>query len=146
MITDNKSVNNYSLINLIVPVNSPATQFNFADQPQLRGKKIERLVLYSDTVVSKNQDGVASFPATYFSAYWLVIYYNQHENFRLPLWHLCNHLYGGGGASITDYVNSNGYIPLNDVNIIWEKSYIKGYGALSPGENLSLNIGVYYKD
>jgi hypothetical protein len=142
MIFDNKRITNYSLVSIPVPAAGAYSNFNFPDQPQLRGRKIEKISLYTAAQIAVSPDGMNVTTGVICEQCWLVLYINGREDIKLPLLSLINLT----SNSVSAYVNANGYIPLNDVQIIWEKSYIKAPGTVGflTGNNAFI-MGVFYK-
>lgn len=141
MFFDNKRVVNYSLVSLPVQSAGTYTNFNFPDQPQLRGKKVERVTAYSGEAIPRTPDGGVVAQSGDISQCFLVLYIDGREDIKIALPHLCTLSSVTGGT----VVNYNSYIPLNDVNIIWEKSYVKAPNGLTLVANSAFLFGVFYK-
>ena len=141
MFYDNKRVSNYSLVS--IPVQSAGTylNFNFPDQPQLRGRKVERITSYSGEAIPRSPDGGVVATSGEISQCYLVLYIDGREDIKISLSNICTLSSVTGGTVI----NINSYIPLNDVNIIWEKSYVKAPGGLTLVANSAFIFGVFYK-
>jgi hypothetical protein len=141
MFYDNKRVSNYSLVSIPVATAGTYLNFNFPDQPQLRGRKVERIVNYNQSQVPTSPDGQAVIPAASVQQCYLVLYINGREDIKISLVHLST-LASNTGAVL---INNNGYIPLQDVNIIWEKSYVKAPRGIAVAANSAICFGVFYK-
>lgn len=141
MFFDNKRISNFSLVEIPVQTAGTYLNFNFPDQPQLRGKKVEKIAFYGEAQLNFSPNGGAAVTNANLQKCWLVLYINGREDIKIPVISLINITSNTAGT----FVNNNGYIPLNDVNIIWEKSYVKApIGATVPA-NTSFMFGVFYK-
>lgn len=141
MYYDNKRVSNYSLVSIPVGTAGTYLNFNFPDQPQLRGRKVERIVSYNSAQLPTSPDGQALIPPADLQHCYLVLYIDGREDIKISLPHLST-ISSVSGASV---VNVNGYVPLQDVNIIWEKSYVKAPRGIAVAANSAFCFGVFYK-
>lgn len=141
MLYDSKKVSKYALAQ--IPINSNSTKYTFPDQPQLRGKKIQKIVCYYDVLCPKSPDNIALVKPGALIEGFLVLYVDEREDIKIPLYHLVTQT----NITETAYYTNNGYIPLNDLKIVWEKSYVlcpAGY-TLTAAQEVFV-FGVFYAD
>jgi hypothetical protein len=141
MFFDNKRISNFSLVELPVQTAGTYLNFNFPDQPQLRGRKVERITFYGEAQCGFSPNGNAAITNTVLSRAFLVLYVNDREDIKMPIGSLINITSNTAGT----FVNNNGYIPLNDLQVIWEKSYVKAPQGATVVANSSWMFGVFYK-
>lgn len=141
MFYDNKRVENFSLVT--IPINAAGTNFTFPDQPNLRGKKVQKIAAYMADQYPTSPENIPLVDVNAMERCFLVLYVNEREDIKIPL----SHLFTTSSTTGLAWVNNNGYIPLADLNIMWSKSYIKApttYTPTNPQEVFML--GVFYKD
>jgi|688.fasta_scaffold137772_1 hypothetical protein len=142
MFFDSKRVSKFSLAQ--IAINSPGTKFYFPDQPQLRGKKMQKIVCYFDVLYPKNPDNITVIDQNAMLNGFLILYVNGRDDIKMPLYHLVTQTQPGIGGS---FFTNNGYIPLSDLPIVWEKSYVlvpSIYTPVAPQETFM--FGVFYAD
>jgi hypothetical protein len=140
MFYDNKRVENFSLVT--IPITAAGTNFIFPDQPQLRGKKIQKIVVYFNDQYPKSPDNISLVDSSAMDRCFLILYVNEREDLKIPLSNLITTSTITGLAQ----VNNNGYIPLADLNIMWSKSYVKAPTTYTPTGTEVFQFGVFYKD
>jgi hypothetical protein len=141
MFYDSKRIKNYSFVTLPVQSAGTYSQFNFPDQPQLRGKKVDKINFYSAAQVPYSPDGGTGITTNTLINSWLVLYIGDREDIKIPLLSLINITSATAGT----VVNNNGYIPLQDLSIVWEKSYIRCPNSVIVTANTAFMFGVFYK-
>lgn len=142
MLFDNKRVSKFSLAP--ITVNAPGTKFYFPDQPQLRGKKIQKVVCYFDTLYAKSPDNIALITQAAMNDGFLILYVNGRDDIKMPLYHLVTQTQPATAGS---FFTNNGYIPLFDLPIIWEKSYVLVPSIYTPTTAQEVFLfGVFYAD
>jgi hypothetical protein len=142
MFYDSKRVANFSLVS--INVTAVGNRWYFPDQPQLRGKKIQKIVAYDDRVVPFSPDNIPVTAAGSLVDIFLVLYVNDREDIKMPGAHLLTQTSGISAAATQ---NVNGYVPLNDLPIIWEKSYVNAPGTYTPFAPQEVFLfGVFYAD
>ena len=142
MFFDSKRVSKFSLAQ--IAINSPGTKFYFPDQPQLRGKKMQKIVCYFDALYPKNPDNITVIDQNAMLNGFLILYVNGRDDIKIPLYHLVTQTQPGIAGS---FFTNNGYIPLADLPIVWEKSYVlvpSIYTPVAPQETFM--FGVFYAD
>lgn len=140
MLYDSKRLSKFSLAQ--IPINAAGTKFYFPDQPNLRGKKIQKITAYHNNLYPKTPDGINIVDVTSFYIGFLVLYVNGREDLKIPLYHLTTQT-----STFSDvYFTNNGYIPLFDLPIVWEKSYILCPTTYTPTGQEAWQFGVFYQD
>jgi hypothetical protein len=119
------------------------TKFYFPDQPQLRGKKIEKVSAYFNGLYPVNPDNVNVINANALYNGFLILYVNNREDIKIPLYHLVTQT---ASASSDTYFSNNGYIPFNELPIVWEKSYVLVPSGYTSATQEAFMFGVFYKD
>lgn len=145
MFFDNKRVSNFSLVT--ISITAAGTKWYFPDQPQLRGKKIQKISVYGDLLLTKSPDNVTIVTQSVLSKAFLIAYVNGREDIKIPLIHLSSNTGNMtvGGPAIMQ--NTNGYIPLYELPIVWEKSYIQAPTTYTPTAAQEVfMLGVFYQD
>jgi len=142
MYYDSKRVSKFSLVS--ISVTAVGNKWYFPDQPQLRGKKIQKIVAYDDRLIPFSPDNVPLIQGGSFADIFLVLYVNDREDIKMP----CSHLFTQTSAiSASAVQNNNGYIPLFDLPIVWEKSYVNAPGSYTPlNPQEVFMFGVFYAD
>jgi hypothetical protein len=141
MYFDNKRVSKFSLVS--INITAAGNKWYFPDQPQLRGKKIEKIVAYDDRLMPFSPDNIPLVTGV-LSQLFLILYVNDREAIKMPCVHLVTQTSNINPAFV---YNNNGYIPVADLPVIWEKSYINApatYTPVSPQEVFM--FGVFYAD
>jgi len=141
MFYDNKRVSKFSLAQ--IAINATGSKFYFPDQPQLRGKKIQKISCYFTELYQKSPDNIQLIQGVAINEGFLILYVNGRDDIKMPLFHLVTQTSTNPG---TFYTN-NGYIPLFDLPIVWEKSYVlipNSYALTAPQE--AFMFGVFYAD
>lgn len=141
MFFDNKRISNYCLVELPVQTAGTYLNFNFPDQPQLRGRKIERIAFYGEAQCGFSPNGGVAITNAIISRSFLVLYVGDREDIKMPISSLINITSNTAGT----VVNNNGYIPLQDLAVVWEKSYVKAPQGATVVANSSWMFGVFYK-
>lgn len=142
MFYDSKRVANFSLVS--INVTAAGNKWYFPDQPQLRGKKIQKIVAYDDRVLPFSPDNIPTTAAGALVDIFLVLYVNNREDIKMPCGHLLTQTSGTSAAATQ---NVNGYVPLNDLPIIWEKSYVNAPATYTPFAPQEVFLfGVFYAD
>jgi hypothetical protein len=142
MFYDSKRVANFSLVS--INVTAVGNKWYFPDQPQLRGKKIQKIVVYDDRVVPFSPDNIPTTAAGGLVDIFLVLYVNNREDIKMPCCHLLTQTSGTSAAATQ---NVNGYVPLNDLPVIWEKSYVNAPASYTPFAPQEVFLfGVFYAD
>lgn len=142
MLFDNKRVQKFSLAQ--IALNAAGTKFYFPDQPQLRKKKIQKVTCYFDLLYAKNPDNIPLINQNAMTDGFLVLYVNGRDDIKIPLFNLVTQTQPGSAGS---FFTNNGYIPLFDLPIVWEKSYVivpSIYTPTFPQETFM--FGVFYAD
>ena len=67
MMLNKFSTNNYQLVEVVIPANTNSSRIYFADQPRLRGKKIELVEWYDPAFVNPAPSGLNTALATLLS-------------------------------------------------------------------------------
>jgi hypothetical protein len=142
MFYDSKRVSKFSLVS--ISVTAVGNKWYFPDQPQLRGKKIQKIVAYDDRIMPFSPDNVPLIQGGSFADIFLILYVNDREDIKMP----CSHLFTQTSAiSASAVQNNNGYIPLFDLPIVWEKSYVNAPGSYTPLTSQEVFMfGVFYQD
>lgn len=141
MFFDNKRVSKFSLAQIATKANG--TKFYFPDQPQLRGKKIQKISCYFYGLYLRNPDNIQLVQSTALRDGFFIGYVNGREDIKIPLYHLVTQT----GLSGDTFYTNNGYIPLFELPIVWEKSYVlipNGY-TLTAAQEVFM-FGVFYQD
>jgi hypothetical protein len=141
MLFDNKRLTKFALAS--ISINSAGSKFYFPDQPNLRGKKIQKIAAYHRAIYPRTPDNIPLVQATAFQNSFLIAYVSGREDLKIPLYHLTTQTNLNGNTFFTN----NGYIPLFELPIVWEKSYILcsiGYTPVDPQE--AWQFGVFYQD
>ena len=139
MITTGNNLNRFE--NVTVTVSGGGTQFNFPDQPNLRGVPIDCITTYYFEQIPQTPNGQNLLYSLDLASSFLVLYVKDEEYIRIPMTHLVNNYTPAGGLG---FINGNGYIPLGGLNIIWSKSYVK-YPTANPLLEGAFMFGVFYK-
>ena len=140
MLLNKQATSNYQLVELLVPANSPNQRFNFADQPLLRDKAIEKIECYNFGAVLQSPQGYAvGLPTP--NAYVTFATENGNEFIQnISAIELNGTLSYSGGFTTT-----NGGFTIGLRKIVFPKSYIT-YSAPAPvGTAYSFVFGIYYK-
>lgn len=142
MLLNKQATSNYQLVELIVPANSPNQKFNFADQPLLRDKAIEKIEYYLGANLlqhapSGNTSGTAATPNVYLT-------FADQNGFEfiqnMPIMEIF-----GLGDTTSVYNTKNGGFDIGLRKIVFPKSYVT-YSASTPvGTTYSICFGIYYK-
>jgi hypothetical protein len=141
MLFNNKRLTKFALVS--ITFNATGTKFYFPDQPNLRGKKIQKITAYHRAIYPKTPDNVTLVQATAFQNSFFVAYVNGEDAVKMPLYHLTTQTNLNGN---TFYTN-NGYIPLFDLPVVWEKSYILSSTGYTPNvAQEAWQLGVFYQD
>ena len=133
--------------NVTVPIGTGGTQFNFPDQPDLRDARLDAISVYYGQMLPLTPTGANVPGYDTMRQLYLVLYVSEVEFIKIPLTHLVTQMAPNVG-SITSAtgINSNGYLPLGGIKVIWSKSYVKALGGtFYPGANYSFMFGVFYK-
>jgi hypothetical protein len=141
MLFDNKRLSKFALAQ--IQINATGTKFYFPDQPNLRGKKIQKITAYFYGLYLKNPDNIALVQSQALRDGFLIAYVNGREDIKIPLYHLVTQT----GLSGDTFYTNNGYIPLFELPIVWEKSYVlvpNSY-ALTAAQEVFM-FGVFYQD
>jgi hypothetical protein len=140
MLYDSKPVRYFTLVQLYTRTSGNTTNYKFPDQPELRGKSIEKIVTYNELQVPRTPDNNVVINLADISGAYLVLYVNEREDIKISLTHLvCSSV--SSGATFT---SNNGYLPLKDIKVEWSKSYVKVPSGI-PIVNDSFIFGVFYK-
>jgi hypothetical protein len=136
-------VQNFELIEIVVPQSSTGTKFFSGDQPQLRFVSLLNLVCYTtDTCTNSILSGNPLLSTANLKNTYLVLYYNDRESVnRIPV--LSLNPQGTTTASSSWVYNIT---PFAGQQIQWSKSYIQtptAYSSIS-GSSFSVCFGVYY--
>jgi len=136
-------VQNFELIEIVVPQSSTGTKFFSGDQPQLRFVSLLNLVCYTtDTCTNSILSGNPLLSIANLKNTYLVLYYNDRESVnRIPV--LSLNPQGTTTASSSWVYNIT---PFAGQQIQWSKSYIQtptAYSSIS-GSSFSVCFGVYY--
>ena len=142
MFYDSKRVSKFTLVS--ISVTAPASKLYFPDQPQLKGKKIQKIVAYDDRLIPFSPDNIPLIQGGSLGDVFLILYVNDREQIKMP----CSHLLTQTSALNASAVqNNNGYIPIYDLPIIWEKSYVNAPGSYTPLNPQEVFLfGVFYQD
>lgn len=141
MLYDSKRLNKFSLAQ--IAFNAAGTKFYFPDQPQLRGKRIQKISAYNYNLMLRNPDGIPPVQVSAFTNSFLILYVNGREDIKIPLYNLTTQT----GVNPGTFYTNNGYIPLFDLPIVWEKSYVlcpTTYTPTAPQE--AWVFGVFFQD
>jgi len=141
MLYDNKKVSKFCLAQ--IPINQNGTRFNFPDQPQLRGKRVQYVTAYFNNLYPLNPDGIALVQSSAILEGFLILYVNGRDDIKMPLYHLVTQ----SNAMSQSYFTNNGYLPIANLPIVWEKSYVlvpNGYSLTALQEVFM--FGVFYAD
>lgn len=142
MFFDNKRVSKFSLAQ--IAFNAAGTKFYFPDQPQLRGKKIQKVTCYFDTLYAKNPDNIALITSVAMNEGFLVLYVDGRDDIKIPLFNLVTQAQPNSANS---FFTNNGYIPMFDLPIVWEKSYVLVPTTYTPtAAQETFMFGVFYQD
>jgi hypothetical protein len=142
MIYDNNPVSNFKLVQVLTTNNSNSTNYQFPDQPELRDRKIEKISFFDLSLIGTTPNNVIPVTQAISKECFLVLYVNEREDIKIPLTTLISSI-GNAGAAL--YSSVNGYIPLNDIKIVWSKSYIKNPKGTAITGNRGFIFGVFYK-
>jgi hypothetical protein len=142
MIYDSKPVSNFKLLQVLTTNNSNSTNYQFPDQPELRDRKVEKISMYNTSLIGTTPNNITPVSQTITTQCFLVLYVNEREDIKIPLSSLVNTIGLAGGAL---YSSVNGYIPLDDIKIVWSKSYIKNPKGTVITGNQGFIFGVFYK-
>jgi hypothetical protein len=141
MFFDTKAVSYFTLVQINTAAGAATTNYQFPDQPELRGRKIQKIVAYNDQQVPSTPNNIPVVTLANLSESYLVLYVNEREDIKMSLTHLVSSTSSTGAT----FATNNGYLPLNDLNIIWSKSYVKvPSGNLITG-GASFIFGVFYR-
>lgn len=142
MFFDSKPIKNYALVQVPTLSGTGGSFFTIPDQPELRGRQVEKIVAYNNEMVSATPSGQNVVTVANVNAAYLVLYVNEREDIKISLVHLIS----SNNASGTIYGSNNGYIPFANLNIVWSKSYVKvPNGTIVPAANQAFLFGVFYK-
>lgn len=146
MLYDSKRVDKFCLVTIQITVTG--NKWYFPDQPQLRGKKIQRIVYYDAAIVPKSPDNVPTIIPGAFKDQFLILYVNNRDDFKMPLSNLFTlNTVPALAAGAICVVNNNGYTPLNNLPIVWEKSYVNAPLSYTPTTAQEVFMfGVFYTD
>lgn len=139
MIYNTKALERFE--NVTVPTGTGGTQFNFPDQPNLRGVPVHAISVYWSMFLTP--DGAQLPDISIIKQSFLVLYVKNDEYIRIPLSHLITN-YASGNSTSSIPVNSNGYIPMGGLHVIWSKSYVKVPAGYTPTDTRSFMFGVFY--
>lgn len=142
MFYDNKAVKNFKLVQVQTSSNTGGTKYIFPDQPELRNRAIEKITTYPNEIVGNTPNNATPVGQSITTACYLVLYVNEREDIKIPLTSLVSSIGLPTGAL---YANVNGYVPLNDIKVIWSKSYVACPSGLAIAGNRSFIFGVFYK-
>ena len=146
MLATTKNSRYYQSVSVIVPANSTAPgSFYFPDLPNLRNKKIEKISVYNYATVPHTPDNILVTSVGQNIDSYLVLYVNEREYIKMPLSHLQNITTSSTGSRT--FLTVDGYAPLNNLDVIWSKSYVKwvNSGTTSPGTPSAYFFGIWYK-
>ena len=133
-------INNYELIECVVPYQSGATRFTFNDQPQLRFVNTLAISTYYDTSLRRSPLSNNKTPFfTEFINASIVLYYDDKEAVdRMPVSAL-NNIQGNGIFDRAAFAGQT---------IVWAKSYLAFGQPIQNWGNytgpISFMFGVYY--
>ncbi len=143
------TITRFELVNLNAPAGSTVQRYYFPDQPNLRDKKTFAISAYYTNIMQYALDNTELVTELDFRHSFLVLYCinadnpNGVEAIKLPCVKLNSLDYDRTGGF---YIyNVNGYIPLNDIKIIWEKSYIQMSVPPTNAAAFAWQFGVFYK-
>jgi hypothetical protein len=143
------TISRFELVNLNAPAASTVQRYYFPDQPNLRDKKTFAISAYYNNTMQYALDNTALVNEFDFRYSFLVLYCVNSDNpngveaIKLPCSKLNSINYDRLVASYL--VNVNGYTPLNDIQIIWEKSYIQMSVPPTNAAAFAWQFGVFYK-
>lgn len=142
MLLNKQSTSNYQLVELLVPANSPNQRFNFADQPLLRDKAVEKIEWYFNQFVNRAPSGTANNTAANTNVYVTFADQSGFEFIQnIPIWEL----QALGDSTVNNYNTKNGTFNIGLRKIVFPKSYIT-YNITSPVViPYSILFGIYYK-
>jgi hypothetical protein len=141
MFYDSKRLSKFALAQ--IAINAAGTKFYFPDQPNLRGKKIQKISAYHKNIYPATPDNITLVDVTVFYNAFLVLYVNGREDLKIPLFHLTTQT----STNSDVYYTNNGYIPLFELPIVWEKSYILVPTGYTPSvAQEAYMFGVFYQD
>lgn len=149
MLYDQKPLDRFELVNIVVPASSTQTQFFFPDLPNLRNAKVDKITSNCNMEIPQSPDGDPLVAVTeYYNAY-LVLNIGNSEYIRMPLinTNVISGVIGGNVVTPSAYramKNTNGYIPIANLPVYWSKSYIKLVQANSSVIKFAFQLGVYY--
>jgi hypothetical protein len=149
MLFDQKPLDRFELVNIVVPASSTLNQFFFPDLPNLRNAKVDKITSNCNMEIPRSPDNdplVAK--SEYYNAY-LILNIGNSEYVRMPLinTNVITGIIGGDLVNDLQYRtmrNTNGYIPIANLNVYWSKSYIKLVQANSSVIRFAFQLGVYY--
>lgn len=140
-----KIIQRYELVNIDVNANETNTRFYFPDQPQLRGRKIWQITAYNNTQMFVSPDNVNLAGIDDIkNAFLILVNSIGREVVRVPLVSLVNIVYNSVNNSAL-LINHNANMPLDDITIVWEKSYIQLATAAITQTAFTYQFGVFYK-
>jgi hypothetical protein len=141
MLFDNKRLSKFAWAQ--IQINATGTKFYFPDQPNLRGKRIQKITAYFYGLYLRNPDNIQLVQSGALRDGFFIGYVNGREDIKIPLYHLVTQT----GLSADTFYTNNGYIPLFELPIVWEKSYVlipNSYALTAPQEVFM--FGVFYQD
>jgi hypothetical protein len=141
MLFDQKPLDRFELVNIVVPASSTLTEFYFPDLPQLRTAKIQAISFYCDiSTMTKDINNVNLITVNDATATFLTLYSGNKEAIQnLPLYKLINTTQGLVG-------NNDGLFQFDNLVVDFSKSYVQFANTYVPTSVLpySFNFGVYY--
>lgn len=140
-----KIIQRFELVNININAAETLTRFYFPDQPQLRGRKIWQITAYNFSQMAVSPDNVELARIDDIrNAFLVLVDITGREIIRVPMVALTNIIYNRQGA-LDLIVNQNANLPLNDVTIVWEKSYIQLAASPITQTAFTYQFGVFYK-
>lgn len=135
-----QSVTRFQLVELQIPANTPNNRINFVDQPNLRGRKIERIEWYDSAIVNPAPSGISTVLAN--ASCFLTL--SDENGFEfvagIPIYELA-----ALNQTFFSSTPFNGGLPLDPRVISFPKSYISFSSSSPVGTARSIIFGVYFK-
>jgi hypothetical protein len=139
MMLNKFSSNNYQLVELVIPAGTNSSRFYFADQPRLRGKKIELIEWYDPSLVGPSPGGFVTTLAT--NNVFLTLCDQSGFEFvsDMPIYEI-----NGLKRIAAGPTTLNGNFALEPKIINFTKSYVSFSSSAPAGQARSIVFGFYF--
>lgn len=139
MMLNKFSTNNYQLVEVVIPANTNSSRIYFADQPRLRGKKIELVEWYDPAFVNPAPSGLNTALATNNVFFTLCDVTGFEFVSDMPIYEI-----GGIKQIAAGNTTLNGNFALEPRVINFTKSYISFSTSAPVGTSRSIVFGFYF--